>query len=170
MNTRWLAARLCFALALVLAACGGGDGDDGPPPVTPSLTNVLRIGSAEGAAGSTATIECLLENTSVLSGLQFDIVFDPDVLTVTSAAPGPRATGFDAMFNTGTGIARVVLLDLDDTARIAAGDGVVAMVTVGIAAGAPAGATTLLVGNATAASAGATTLSIGSSSGVFTVR
>lgn len=170
MSSKWFAARLCVALALVLTACGGGDGDGDGPPAAPALPNVLRIGSAAGAAGSTATIEFLLENTSTLSGLQFDITFDPDILALTAAAPGPRASGFDAAFNAGTGIARVVLLDLDDTARIATGDGVVATVTVEIAAGAPAGATALLVENATAASARATTIPIGSSGGTFTVR
>jgi hypothetical protein len=169
MNSKRILVQALLAAALVAAACGGGDGDDGPP-VAPTPVNVLRVGAAEGAAGSSATLEFLLENTSVLSGLQFDITFDPDVLALTAAAPGPRASGFDAAFNTGTGIARVVLLDLDDTARIATGDGVVATVTVEIAAGAPAGATPILVGNATAASARATTISIGSSSGSLAVR
>jgi hypothetical protein len=171
MMTRWFTARWLLAAALVLVACGGGDGDDnGTPPVAPSVTNVLRIGAAEGAAGGTATVSLLLENTANLSGLQFDFAFDPTVLTVTGADPGPRAPGFDAAFNTGTGIARIVLLDLDDSARINSGDGVVATVTVEIAAAAPAGATTLLVGNATAVNAAATTVPIGSSEGTFTVR
>ncbi len=170
MNTRVSAGRWLLALTLVLVACGGDDGDNGGPPVAPSVTNVLRIQSAEGTAGGTATVSFLLENTTALSGLQFDLVFNPSRLTVTGAAPGPRANGFDASFNTEAEVARVVLLDLDDTARIAAGDGIVATVTVAIAASAPAGTTGLRVENATAANAAATTVPLGSSEGSLTVR
>lgn len=169
MTTTRVRASWLLAAALVLVACGGGD-DNGPPPVAPSVKNVLRIGSAEGAAGGTATVSFLLENTVALTGLQFDLIFNPNRLTVTGAAPGPRANGFDASFNTEAAVARVVLLDLENTARIAAGDGVVATVTVAVAAGAPAGGTTLRVENATAVNAAATTVPIGSSEGTFTVR
>jgi hypothetical protein len=169
MITSRVRASWLLAAALVLVACGGDDDND-PPPVAPSLPNVLRIGSAEGAAGDTVTVSFLLENTVVLSGLQFDLVSNPSRLTVTGAAAGPRAAGFDASFNADAGIARVVLLDLDDTARIAAGDGVVATVTVAVAAGAPAGTTALRVENATAVNAAATTVPIGSSEARFTVR
>ncbi len=167
--------RLCtilLALALLGAACGGGDDGEPPPPppFTPELPNVMRIANAEGSPGGAATVSFLLENVVALSALQFDIAFDPDVLTVTGAAAGPRAPGLEATLNTDNGFARVVLIDLDGNGRIAAGDGVVATVTVEVAAAAPVGPSALLVSNATAVNAAATTVPIGSSDGTFTVR
>jgi hypothetical protein len=167
---------LIHLLALVLllgASCGSSDDDDGqlPPPVTPSIANVLRLADAEGEAGTTATLVVSLENTLVLTGFQFDVSFDPDVLTVSAAAADSgRAAGLEAYWNAEGGTARILFTDIQNSGSIAAGDGPVATVTVEVNAAAPAGTIGLLVDSATGVDGDATTLTLGGSQAIFTVR
>jgi hypothetical protein len=168
---------VAVALALALGAiglgpgCGGSDDDgDNGNPVVPSATQVLRVGNAAGSAGGTAEIILSLENTEPLSGLQFDLLYDPSVLTVTDAVTTARTAGFEIGGSTGPGTARVLLTDLGGTAEVAPGDGAVVTLTVEIAGTATAGTSEIATAGAVATDRSATTISLGSASATFTVR
>jgi hypothetical protein len=152
--------------------CGGSD-DDGqePNPITPSSTQVLRVGNAEGSAGGTAAIVLSLESTEPLTGLQFDLLLDPAILTVSDAVTTGRTAGFEVFRSSpAVGITRVVLTDMNGTAQLAQGDGAVVTLTVGIDAGAPLGTSEVSTADALATDASATPVSLGSGSATFTVR
>jgi hypothetical protein len=158
---------------ILLAGCGGGDNNDGngPPPFTPDLTNVLRIDDAAGAAGAAVAVSFRLENTSSLTGLQFDLGYDAALLSVTAAGAGARAADFDAQVNEiAGGLARVILVDLDGTSEIPPGDGIVVTATVQVANDAAAGTSSLRVTSATGVNGESTTVPLGGSSATFTVR
>ena len=166
---RHLIRLLGFLLLAAVSCQSGGGGTNEPPPPVFSTRGVLRLADAEGQAGATATLSLSLENPAALAGLQFDLAADPGALTVIAAAGSARSAGLEASFFAGGGTTRVLLADLQGTALIAAGDGVVATLTVQIAQAA-SGPIDLLVRNASGVDASATTLSIGGSAAVFTVR
>lgn len=166
MMKRFLA---CLFALLFVAGCS--DTFSPPPPPPPLGTqNVLRLANAEGTPGSSVQLVLSLENPAALTALQFDLSFDPDVLTPVAVTATARSAGFEADLNTVSGTVRVVLVDLQGSAVIAAGDGPVANVTVTVADPAPVGETSLLVDQATAVDVIATTLSVGGSAATFNVR
>jgi hypothetical protein len=160
-----------FLLLLLAVGCGSDDEENGitPPPPLPTQ-NVLRLSNADGAAGTTDTLLLSLENVTDLSALQFDLTFDPAVLSVTGADSTVRSTGFETFVNSGFGTARVILMDLENTASIAIGNGSVAAVIVDVDAGAPLGASELQVENVRAVDTSSNTLSVGGSNATYTVR
>jgi hypothetical protein len=153
-----------------LAGCGGSDNGGEPNPVTPSTTQVLLIGNAEGAPGDTVNVALSLETTEPLSGLQFDLLFDPAVLAAIDVATTTRSAGFEAFGATGTGAARVLLVDSSGTAEIPTGNGDVVTVTMVVNPGATAGATAITTANGIATDRSATPLTLGGATGTFTVR
>lgn len=166
------AATLLAAL-LLLVSCGSGDGEEEPPIVPGPLPtdNVLRLADAEGAAGSSAILVVSLKNTEALAGFQFDLMFDPAVLSVTGAAPdSERGSGLETYWNSEDGLARIIITDVERSVTLAAADGPVATLTVEVNAGAQAGATVLVLGNATGVSLDLTTRGLGGSTATFTVR
>jgi len=159
-----------FLLLLLAARCGS----DGKSPIVPpeplSTQNVLRLADADGAAGTPDTLVLSLNNVTDLSALQFDLSFDPAILTVTGTLATARSAGLETFLNTGSGTARIILVDLQGVASIATGDGSVVTVTVDVDAGAAAGASPILVENASGVDITATTLSVGGSSATYTVH
>jgi hypothetical protein len=160
----------CSFVLLLTAGCSESFNPIPPPPPPLGSQNVLRLADAEGTPGSSVQLVLSLENPTALTALQFDLSLDPDVLTPVAVTATARSAGFDVREHAAGGTVRVVLVDLDGSAVIAAGDGPVANVTVTVATSAAAGATPLLVDQATAVDAIATTLSVGGSAATFNVR
>jgi hypothetical protein len=169
--------RLPPALVLALAflalglGCGGSDDNDDGNPITPSNIQVLSVGNTEGAPGDTTTIVLSLENTEPLSGLQFDLLHDPGVLTVVEALTTARTTGFEVFHSApAAGTVRVLLTDLSGTAQLAQGNGGVVTLRVEIDNLAPLGTSTISTARAVGTDQSATPVSLGSASATLTVR
>ena len=158
-------------LALGLG-CGGSSDDDGDGnPVAPSSTQVLTVGNTEGAPGDTTTIVLSLENTEPLSGLQFDLLHDPGVLTVVEALTTTRTAGFEVFHSApAAGTARVLLTDMSGTAQLAPGSGGVVTLRVAIDDSAPLGTSAISTARAIGTDQSATPVSLGSASATLTVR
>jgi hypothetical protein len=93
-----------------------------PPPAGETLS----IGVASGASGSDVAVPLSLHNTVAVGGLQFDILFDPAVVSFTSAAITSRATGMSIpTSNPAAGRLRLLMYS-GEGSSIAAGDGAVA--------------------------------------------
>ena len=113
--------------------------DVGPDP------DKLIVVNGTGAAGAEVAIEVGLANALTVSGVQFDFMFDTNVIaTVDSVTVGARASTFDATpFNQiAAGQVRVLLFDNGGDV-ILGGQGPILNVWVTIDAGAAAGPSTL---------------------------
>jgi hypothetical protein len=112
-----------------------------------------------------------LENTEPLSGLQFDLLHDPGVLTVVEALTTARTTGFEVFHSApAAGTVRVLLTDLSGTAQLAQGNGGVVTLRVEIDNLAPLGTSTISTARAVGTDQSATPVSLGSASATLTVR
>jgi hypothetical protein len=168
---RSLVLILALALFSLGLGCGGSDDDGDDNPITPSNTQVLAVGNAEGAAGDTTTITLSLENPEPLVGLQFDLLHDAGLLTVVEATTTTRTAGFEVFHSAPTaGSARVLLTDLSGTAQLAQGNGGVVTLRVAIDPGAALGTSTISTADALGTDLTATPVSLGSSNGTLTVR
>jgi hypothetical protein len=167
----WRAISILSVLILSLTGgCGGGgDGGPGPGPQPIPTPNVLGVPNAEGAPGATIQLVLTLENSVALSGLQFDLDVDPNILTITGAGAAARSTGFEGSVNMVGGTAHIMLVDLDGTASIGTGNGAVITVTADVSVTA-SGTSPLLVDHGSAVDINSTSLSLGGSSATFTVR
>jgi cohesin domain-containing protein len=166
---RTLVLALAF-LALGLGCGGSDDGGDGNP-ITPSNTQVLTVGNTEGAPGDTTTIVLSLQNTEPLSGLQFDLLHDPGVLTVVEALTTGRTAGFEVFHSApAAGTARVLLTDLSGTAQLAQGNGSVVTLRVAIDTNAPLGTSTISTAHAVGTDQSATPVSLGSANATLTIH
>lgn len=158
---------------LLMVSCGGGDGDEEPPIVPEPLPtdNMLRLADAAGDAGSSAILVVSLKNTEALTGFQFDLMFDPAILSVTGVAPdSERGAGLEAYWSGEAGLARIIITDLERSVTLDAADGPVATLAIEVDAGAQAGTTVLVLGNATGVNLDLTTRGLGGSTATFTVR
>lgn len=70
----------------------GGFYEWGTPPVEDMLHFTVSNGTAE--AGTAGTVEVSLENTMEVGGFQFNLVDDPDLVTLVSATTTDRTNGF----------------------------------------------------------------------------
>ncbi len=165
--------RAIVLLSAVLGASGGcgSSGGGGPHPGPQPLPNpgVLVVPNAEGAAGSTIQLVLTLENAAPLNGIQFDLDYDPNILTVTGAGPASRSPGFEGSVNVQGGTAHIMLVDMEGLASINTGEGDVVTVTADVAVSA-SGTSPLLVDQGRAVDVDTNTLSLGGSSATFTVR
>lgn len=89
-------------------------------------TATVSLGSVDGMSGTSVGVPVTLANEAVVKGLQFDVLYDDDVLAFTGASATARAAGMAvATHVVSDGRARVVMYH-DDAATVAAGDGEVA--------------------------------------------
>lgn len=89
----------------------------------------LSIGTGSGASGAEVTVPLGLQNAQAIGALQLDILFDPAVVSFTSAAITSRATGMSIPTSTTSpGRLRVVMY-FGGGGSIPAGDGAVANLT-----------------------------------------
>ncbi len=96
-----------------------------PEPLPPT-ENVLRLGAAQGVAGTQASLGVILENENAAKALQLDMQFDPDIMSYTGGGGVARggAMTFSAALQAPDRLR--LLLYSDDDAYIASGSGAVA--------------------------------------------
>lgn len=151
----------------------------------------LTVGTVALGPGQTGTVNVkLAANSAQVAGLQFDVTYDPTVLTSVTINTGGSTTTAAKMIATNTGPAagalpplaantqRTVIIGNDATQQTltASGegtisDGTVATLVVTVAAGASTGTTTpLTVSNAAGTTPAAGAISFGTTNGVVEVN
>jgi len=109
---------------------------------------VIGLGTPSLVGSEEIVIPVYAANSLAVRGIEFDLCFDPAVLTPATAAPtGPRVTGFRAAAGEPTtpGVLRAVLWSDQATAAIGPGTDPVLELHFVFASGVPAGTTSRLV-------------------------
>ncbi len=149
-----------FVLAFGIPVAGHAD--------PPQSSAVISVGSATATAGSSVNLTVsLTPGTTSISTLQFDLQ-TPAALVYSSTTTGDAAAaaGKSAAGSSVSGGVRVIVFGLNQTAI---GAGPIAVVTLVIAAGTPAGTLPLTVANQTASDPAGLAASLGSVNGQVTV-
>lgn len=110
--------------------------------IRPSAGPQIAIGgSLTGAPGSTVRVPVVLSSTGGVAGLQFDVLFDKNLLTFQGVSAGELVGSQDWPVSGGAldGAARVIIASLAGS-TIPGGTGTLAVLTFGVAEAAPAGA------------------------------
>lgn len=144
-------AASALGLALLLTSCTGGGGSGGTSPTTSSssaTTLSISPNPLVGSAGSSLHISVDYQAQGAqVSGLEFDLLYDPNVLSITTATAGSGA--IDASKTLGNnpispGDLRFIISGINQKVF---GAGSVADLTVQVSNSAPAGPYSLSLSN-----------------------
>lgn len=131
--------------------------------------NTVAIGSNQGESGTSLALPITLANDAPVKGLQFDVLYDDDVLAFAGASATGRAAGMVAASHVvSAGRARVVMYH-DDAATVAAGTGEVGRLVFEVVGGAPAATSNVLPADLVLSDADGGPLAATGAQGVVTV-
>jgi hypothetical protein len=91
-----------------VTAAGGPTNEVVPPPLGPSVTRILSVGSAALTPGTPTALSISLAAQGNESALSFSILFDTSRVAFVGAAPGTGASGATVFINTNQSAAGLV--------------------------------------------------------------